>query len=96
MDHINQCAYVGIIIGDKSYWNKGYGTDALKTLVSFGFNYLNLHNISLMVYSFNKKAIHCYEKVGFKIVGNRRESFVQNKVRYDEVIMVIIPSDLKN
>lgn len=95
IDHINQKATVGIIIGDKTYWNKGFGTDALRTLCSFGFNFLNLHNIMLTVYSFNLKAIKCYEKVGFKIIGRRRQSFFQNGKVFDEVFMDLLKEDLK-
>ncbi|MCR4421910.1 MAG: GNAT family N-acetyltransferase [Spirochaetales bacterium] len=96
IDHINRTSLVGIIIGDKNKWDKGFATDALKTLCAFGFNYLNLHNIMLTVYSFNKRAIRCYEKVGFKIIGRRRQSFYQNGIYHDELYMDIISDEFKN
>jgi RimJ/RimL family protein N-acetyltransferase len=65
IDHLNQTAQIGIFIGNKNYWNKGYGTEALSLLLDYGFKALNLHNIFLRVYSFNERARKSYEKVGF-------------------------------
>jgi RimJ/RimL family protein N-acetyltransferase len=90
LDHLNQTGEVGIFIGDKSYLNKGYGTEALTLLLDYGFKALNLHNISLRVYAYNKRAIKCYEKVGFKIIGKRREALYRNLERHDEVFMDIL------
>ena len=62
---ISRTATLGIFIGEKEERSKGYGAEAIKLLLDFGFNYLNLHEIKLDVYEFNKRAIKCYEKVGF-------------------------------
>ena len=61
IDHINQTSEVGIFIGNKKYWNKGFGTEALSLLVDYGFKALNFHNIMLRTYEFNKGGIRCYE-----------------------------------
>jgi RimJ/RimL family protein N-acetyltransferase len=61
----NRCATLGIMIGDKTYWSKGYGTDAMRTLVRFGFEAMNLHRIQLTVDARNKRAQACYRKCGF-------------------------------
>ncbi|MCL2007457.1 MAG: GNAT family N-acetyltransferase [Treponema sp.] len=90
LDHINQTSDVGIFIGNKDYWGKGYGTEALSLLVDFGFRVLNLHCISLIVISFNKRAIRSYEKIGFKIIGKKRESVLMGKDRHDMVYMDIL------
>jgi RimJ/RimL family protein N-acetyltransferase len=90
LDHLNQTGEIGIIIGNKDYWNKGYGTEAIILLLDYGFKALNLHNISLWTNSFNKRAIKCYEKVGFKRIGNRREALLRGKERYDEMMMDIL------
>ena len=54
------------------------------------FDYLNLNNIMLNVYSFNENAISCYRKVGFKEFGRRREAIMKKNERYDIIYMDII------
>ena len=93
LDFINQRATVGIFIGDKENRGKGYGSEVLELLISYGFNHLNLNNIMLAVYSFNASAIACYKKVGFKEIGRRREAYFKNNERYDEIFMDILRSE---
>jgi RimJ/RimL family protein N-acetyltransferase len=93
IDNLNQTAEAGIFIGDKGHWGKGYGTEALSLLADYGFKALNLHNIMLRVYSFNKRAIACYEKVGFKKIGVRREALRRNLEVYDIVFMDMLADD---
>jgi RimJ/RimL family protein N-acetyltransferase len=90
MDNINQTAEAGILIGNKSYWNKGYGTEAMALLLDYGFKALNLYNILIRVYSFNERVIKCYEKVGFKIIGERRKSLQRGNKRYDIIYLDIL------
>ena len=90
VDHINQTCEVGIFIGNKNFWNKGYGTEALSLLLDYGFNALNFHNISLRVVSYNERAIRSYEKLGFKIIGRKRESVSKDKERHDMILMDIL------
>ena len=91
----NRIGTVGIFIGDESNRSNGYGTETLKLLLDYGFNYLNLNNIMLTVKSFNERAIKCYEKVGFKEFGRRRESYFLNGKYYDDVHMDILASEFK-
>ena len=90
LNNLNQTGEVGIFIGNKNFWNKGYGTEALSLLLDFGFKVLNLHNISLTAVSFNSRAIKVYEKIGFKVIGKRRESILRGKERFDMVYMDIL------
>ena len=90
IDHINQTSEVGIFIGKKDYWNKGYGTEALSLLLDYGFKALNLHNIFLRVVSFNERGIRAYEKIGFKIIGKKRQSVIMGKQRHDMIYMDIL------
>ncbi len=62
IDNINRTATLGIFIGDKNYRNKGYGTEAIKLLLEYGFRYMNLYNIKLDLMEFNIRALKCYEK----------------------------------
>jgi len=93
MDHLNQYADIVIIIGNRHFWNKGYGSEALTLLLDYGFKALNLHSVQLSVYSFNKVAIKLYEKVGFKIIGNKRESLKRGNEYYDILYMDILEKE---
>ena len=89
----NRIGTVGIFIGDEENRNHGYGTEALKLLLDYGFHYLNLNNIMLGVKSFNERAIRCYQKVGFKEFGRRRQSYFLNGKYYDDVHMDILAEE---
>ena len=90
INHINRCATLGIFIGDKDYRNKGYGTEAIKLILEYGFKYLNLKNIKLDLMSFNKRALNCYKKCGFKEYGRRRKCNFINGEYYDSIEMDIL------
>jgi RimJ/RimL family protein N-acetyltransferase len=90
LDHLNQTGEVGIFIGNKDYWNKGYGTEALTLLLDYGFKALNLHNVLIRVYSFNERAKRCYEKIGFKTIGKRREALRRGRKTYDIILLDIL------
>lgn len=93
---INWCsrsAEVGIMIGEKSYWDQGYGTEALQILLEHGFNTLNLHRIGLRVYSKNKRGIRAYEKAGFQYEGMLRQGHYQHGQYYDVHLMSVIRSE---
>ncbi|MFJ7734014.1 GNAT family N-acetyltransferase [Lysinibacillus sp. NPDC097231] len=64
----NSTCFVGISIGEE-WQGKGYGTDTMKTLIDFIFNYISIQKIKLQVFSFNKGAIRSYEKCGFTKEG---------------------------
>ncbi len=93
VNHRNRKAMFGILIGNKKYWNRGFGTEATKLILDFGFNILNLHNIMLEVFDFNKRAIKAYQKAGFKIIGKRREAMILAGKKYDEILMDAIASE---
>lgn len=83
-------AIFDIFIGDKNYWDKGYGTNASKVIIDYGFRKLNLHKIFLDVYEYNKRAIRLYKKLGFKIEGAQRENILYNGKFYDKILMGIL------
>jgi RimJ/RimL family protein N-acetyltransferase len=90
IDWKNRVATVGIFIGNKDFWGKGYGTDAMQVLISFIFNQMNINKISLHVYSFNPRAIKCYEKCGFKQEGILRQEMYRDGQYHDIHAMGIL------
>ena len=90
LDQQKQCAEVGLFIGDEENRSKGYGQDVLNLLLDYAFNYLNLNNIMLKVFSFNERAINCYKKAGFKEIGRRRRACYLRGKHYDDVFMDIL------
>lgn len=79
----------GILLGNKDYWGKGIGTEATELIVQHAFNFLGFKKVALSVIATNKRAIRVYEKVGFKVVGVKKESLNHDGVLYDDVIMAI-------
>ena len=95
INHINRCATLGIFIGDKNYRSQGYGTEAIRLILEYGFKYLNLKNIKLDLMEFNERALKCYEKCGFKEYGRRRKCrFVDGKY-YDSIEMDILAEEFE-
>jgi len=92
---INRGASLSVSIHNPENQNKGYGTDATRCILKFGFNVLNLHRVELHVYEFTANAVHVYEKLGFKKVGVRREaSYIIGKYRND-LVMDILEEEFK-
>jgi len=92
VDWKNSRAAVGIFLG-KMHWNHGYGTDALSVLVDFCFNEMNLHKVYLYVFSYNERAIHTYEKIGFKVDATLRDNIFKDGRYRDELVMSILRSE---
>ncbi|HEY3313250.1 MAG TPA: GNAT family protein [Anaerolineales bacterium] len=89
----NRSAEFGIFIGDKNFWNKGYGSEATRLALKHGFETLNLNRIYLHVYETNSRAIHAYEKVGFIHEGRLRQSTYRNGRYFDSLLMSILRSE---
>ena len=83
-------AWVGIGLGEREYWGKGYGTDAMRILLRYAFEELNLHRLSLSVFEYNPRAIRSYEKVGFIVEGSARQFLNRDGQRYDMIFMGIL------
>lgn len=89
----NRTCVIGIMIGDKEYWSKGYGSDSLKVLTKFIFEEVNMNKIKLKVFSFNSRAIACYKKVGFKEEGILKKELYRNGKYHDEILMAIFKDE---
>ncbi|NIN67136.1 MAG: GNAT family N-acetyltransferase [Anaerolineae bacterium] len=90
LDWKNRNALLGIVIAEREYWGRGYGTDAVTTLLDFAFNEMNLHRVSLSVYEFNERAVRCHEKCGFRHEGRAREALFRDGSYHDHFLMAIL------
>ncbi len=93
LDYKNRSAEFGIMIGDKSCWNQGYGTEAVRLLLNLGFNTLNLNRIHLRVLENNPRAIRAYEKAGFTHEGRQRQAEYKDGKYVDLLVMSILKSE---
>lgn len=89
IDHLNRNAFIGIFIGEKEQRGNGYGTEALRLLLNYGFKTMNLHNIMLTVHADNDAGIACYKKAGFQEVGRLPEWIFADGKYIDKLYMGI-------
>jgi RimJ/RimL family protein N-acetyltransferase len=78
-------AVFGIVIGEKDYWSKGYGLEAARLLINYGFQQLNLHRIASGAFAFNDRSIKLHKKLGFWEEGRLRQAFFKNGQYHDHV-----------
>lgn len=90
-----RAAEFGIVLGDRSLWGKGYGTDAARTLMRWAFGELNLNRVWLRVFEDNVRAIRSYEKLGFRIEGRLRQDRFHEGRYSDTIIMGLLRDELK-
>lgn len=96
VDYKNRNAECIIDIGDKNFWGKGYGAEAMKLLLNYSFLELNMNRLSLRVFSFNDRAISLYEKIGFQYEGRNRESIFREGEWHDIIHMGILQREYIN
>lgn len=77
-------------------WNKGLGTEITRLVLDYAFNRLCLHRVDLRVLEYNKRAINCYKKCGFKHEGIERHSAFIDGKWYDDIIMGILDFEYKS
>ena len=96
LDMVNRNGALGVLIGNPKYQRKGYGTEALKLILDYGFSFLNLRNISLNVFEYNKPAYNLYKKIGFKEVGRLRKAVEIMGKTYDIIIMDMLKEEFQS
>ncbi len=82
--------FVGIGVGERDFWGRGYGTDAMKVILRYAFQELNLRRVSLNTFEYNPRAIRSYEKAGFVYEGKARSFLLREGVRWDLIFMGIL------
>jgi RimJ/RimL family protein N-acetyltransferase len=86
---------LGIFIGELKEWDKGYGTDSIRTILRYAVDKLKLHKINLHVYEYNLRAIKAYENCGFKKEGLLKEGHYYSGRYWDVIVMGILDRDVK-
>ncbi|MFI5316026.1 MAG: GNAT family N-acetyltransferase [Myxococcota bacterium] len=88
--HPHGRAELAILIGEKAYWSRGYGADAIRTLLRFGFGELGLRRVTLIADADNARGIACYERCGFRHEGVLREHRLRHGKPLDMVAMAVL------
>ena len=93
IDYRCRRACFGLMIGDKSAWGKGYGSEATALILAHAFETLNLNRVWLNVYEYNHRAIHVYEKLGFRREGVLRQDHYREGRYWDTIAMAILRAE---
>lgn len=90
IDMVNRTATSHVLIGEKSYWGKGYASEALKLLLDYAFNERGLHRIAALVLESNTQSIKMHIKLGYKQEGILRESVFKNGQYNNQIVLSIL------
>lgn len=87
IEWVSRMASFGLFIGEPSAWNRGFGGDAIRTLVRFAFDEMNLQKLRINVFDYNDRAKHVLETQGFVQEGRLRREFYRDGAYHDIVIL---------
>jgi len=87
IDWVSRTAAFGLFVGEPSAWNRGFGSDAIRTLVRFAFDEMNLRKLRINVFDYNDRAKHVLETQGFVQEGRLRQEFYREGAYHDIVIL---------
>lgn len=90
VDLIHREAWVGLGIGERDFWSKGYGSDMMKLCQQYVFMELGLERLSLGLHEYNSRALRSYEKCGFRLEGRTRQTVLREGQRSDTLWMGIL------
>ena len=93
IDWKDRRAMTGAVIGEKSYWGKGYGTEAKMLLLKYAFNTLNLRKIVSRVISFNRRSKAYSKKCGYKVEGVLKKDIFKDGEYHDLICMAVFKDD---
>ena len=89
-------AFIGIGIGERADWGKGYGSDAMRLILRYAFDELNLHRVTLTVFEYHERAIHTYRKLGFQEEGRQRQRLRRDGRLWDMLVMGLLRREWEN
>ena len=90
LDPIHSVAWVGIGIGERDFWGKGYGTDMMRLCLRYAFLELGVHRVALGLHEYNPRALRSYEKAGFRLEGRTRGDMMREGKRYSTLWMGVL------
>src|SRR5256712_9132017 len=96
IDRLHRKSEVGIVIGEPTFWSKGYGTEAMRTALRYAFGPLSLNKVSLDVLEYNTRAIRTYERLGFRPEGVHREDIYKDGRFVHVIRMSILARELSD
>ena len=96
IDWENRSSNFRIALAGEAHFGKGYGSEATRLILHYGFATLHLHRIELEVYDFNPRAQHVYEKAGFVREGVRRDALLWDGEYHDAFVMSILEDEFWN
>jgi RimJ/RimL family protein N-acetyltransferase len=88
-------AGLGIVIGEPEYWSKGYGADAIMTVLRFAFHQMNLNRVFLEAFESNERALACYRKSGFREEGRLRQDRFKHGRYWDTIVMGVLREEFE-
>ena len=89
-------AFIGIGLGERADWGQGYGTDAMRLILRYAFDELNLRRITLTVFEYNERAQRTYRKLGFQEEGRLRQRLNRYGRRWDMLFMGLLREEWKS
>ena len=92
-EHRNATAF--LVVGDRAFRGRGYGTDTMRTLCRFAFDTMNLAKVELEVVAGNTAAVALYERLGFVREVHRRRALWVDGTWHDEYLMGLLPEELR-
>lgn len=93
IDKYHKKCHLGLSIGDKTEWGKGYGTEIVNAMVNFAFENLKMNRVGAEIYSHNQASIKLFKKCGFKHEGTIRQSVLKKGKYSDELIFGILKEE---
>ncbi len=87
IDWVSRVAWFGLFIGEPAAWNRGFGSDAIQTLVRFAFEDMNLRKLRIAVFDYNDRAKHVLASRGFVQEGKLERDFYREGTYHDIVIL---------
>ena len=95
IDWVSRTSWFGLFIGEPTAWNRGFGGDAIGTLIRFAFDEMNLEKLRINVFDYNDRAKHVLEGHGFVVEGKLQRDFYREGTWHDIVIYSVFRDSRK-